>query len=809
MTTPSLPTTCRRRAPLSVAVWLAAGLLGIGGVCSGQKTGPDYEPTGPAHEPTGPSYESAEAETLSDAPQVKSDVRFGDLQGDVDSRINALLEVMSLDEKIGQLIQEHPAPGGLSDEQKLRIRRGRIGSIFYVGDAEQVAQAQQIARSGRLGIPLLVARDVIHGFRTIFPIPVAQAATWNPDLVERASAVASREAKSQGVDWTFAPMVDISYDPRWGRIAETLGEDPVLASDMAAAMVRGFQQEQDGRVTGIAACAKHFVAYGLAEGGRDYDRASVSPFDLHNVYLPPFHACVEAGCRTLMTTFSEVNGIPGTAHRELLTGVLKNDWGFRGVVVSDWGSVIEMIVHGYTEDEREAARAALQAGVDMEMSSPTYAKYVGKLVQEGVVPESRVDDAVRRILRLKYELHEQPIAPKQDALLRDDSLELAREAARQSLVLLTNDGVLPLAEDKLKKVAIVGPLADEPLEQLGTWMLDGKTEDSITPLAALRQRLADKAQVVYARGAANSFVRDDSQIDEAVEAAQGADVALLFVGEDAMLSGEARSRSSLDLPGVQRRLVTAVVQTGTPTLVVVLAGRPLTIADEVHAAAAVLYAWHPGTMAGPAIADVLLGDVAPSGKLPVTFPQSVGQIPMYYAHMSTGRPAPADYLPLIGSGRDDLPEEVKYRSHYLDVAPRPLFPFGYGLSYTTFEYSDFDVATQQLSPGETVRVAVTLRNTGDAAGTEVSQLYVRDRFASVVRPVRELKAYRRTTLEPGESTRLEFELPTSALAFFDRQGRPVLEPGSFGVWVGGDSTATLGGEFELVEDASAGASAGN
>lgn len=809
MVTPFIVTGRRGSLQRSLPVWLAAGLLSLANVCSGQKTGPDYEPTGPSYEPTGPSYESDGTATLEDAPQAKSDVAFDTLEGDIEARIDALLEVMSLEEKIGQLIQEHPEPGGMSDEQKVKIRRGRIGSIFYVGDAEQVEEAQQIARSGRLGIPLLAARDVIHGFRTMFPIPVGQAATWNPELVEQGAKVAAREAKSKGVDWTFAPMVDISHDPRWGRIAETLGEDPLLAGDLAAAMVRGFQQEKDGRVTGVAACAKHFVAYGLAEGGRDYDRASVSQIDLHNVYLPPFRACVDAGCRTLMTTFSEVNGIPGTAHRELLTDVLKHDWGFGGVVVSDWGSVIEMIAHGYSANERQAARAALLAGVDMEMSSPTYAKYVGQLVREGVVPEARVNDAVRRILRLKYELHDEPIEREQNALLRDESLELAREAARQSLVLLTNDGVLPLDAEKLKRVAIIGPLADEPLQQLGTWMLDGKVEDSVTPLEALRERLEGKAKVVHARGAVNSFVRDDSRIAEAVQAAQGADVALLFVGEDAMLSGEARSRSSLNLPGVQQQLVAKIMETGTPTVVVVMAGRPLTIANEVHATAAVMYAWHPGTMAGPAIADVLLGDVSPSGKLPVTFPQSVGQIPMYYAHMSTGRPAPADYLPLIGSGRADLPEEVKYRSHYLDVAPRPLFPFGYGLSYTTFEYTDFEVATEEVSPGETVRVAATLTNSGDMAGTEVSQLYVHDRFASVVRPVRELKAFRRISLGPGESTRLEFELPTADLAFLDKEGRPLLEPGSFDVWVGSDSTATLGGEFELVEDAATGASAGN
>lgn len=756
-----------------------------------QTTGPGYTQS--------PSRESERATTDDLAPA--RDLRFDFVAGDLDQRINVLLSRMTLAEKIGQLVQVYPDGDVLNEELKQQIRRGEIGSIFYTGDSDLVRDAQQIATNdSRLGIPLIVARDVVHGFRTVFPIPLGQAATWNPELVEQAAAVASGEAKSQGIDWTFAPMVDICRDPRWGRIAETLGEDPKLCGDLAAAMVRGFQQEQDGKLHGIAACGKHFVAYGLSEGGRDYNRASLSQVDLHNIHLPPFRACVDAGCRTLMTTFSEVNGIPGTAHGELINGVVKCDWQFDGVVVSDWGSVIEMIEHGYSQNEAAAAKAAVMAGVDMEMCSPTFANHLRDLVDAGIVPESRIDDAVRRILRLKVAMHTPTSVVATDILAKSDSLHLARQVARQSLVLLKNDGILPLSTTQLKKLAVIGPLADQPQQQLGCWTLDGKPEDSITPLAHLRQRLSDSIEVLWAQGATSSFAPDDSLLDEAVAAAAEADVAILIVGEDATLSGEARSRANIDLPGVQRQLVAKVVETKTPTIVVVLAGRPLSIQDQVSTANAVLFAWHPGTMAGPAIGDVLFGDVAPSGKLPVTFPRSIGQIPLYYSRHNTGRPAPDNYKPLVGSGNDDLPQEFQYRSHYLDVATAPLFPFGYGLSYTTFEYADIELSTNRLRPSDTLGVRVKLTNSGHRDGTEVTQVYVRDRSASIVRPVRELKAYRRTSLEPGKSAVLEFAIPAVELGYYDNRRQFVLEAGEFDVWVGGDSTASLGTSFRLVED---------
>ncbi len=791
-TTWSSRTRHRTLAPVGLgsstfALALLLVLFPISDVVLGQATGPAQDAPRPG------ARESTKA-------PVAAALQFDVVAGDTEYRINRLIEQMTLREKIGQLVQIYPNDDPLNKNLAEQIRNGDVGSIFYPGNAAVVQEAQRIAvDESRLGIPLIIARDVVHGFRTIFPIPLGQAASWNPELIEQAAIVAAREAKSEGIDWTFAPMLDVCRDPRWGRVAETLGEDPKLTGDLAAAMVRGFQQEDDNGLHGVAACAKHFVAYGLSEGGRDYARASLSQADLHNIHLSPFKASVQAGCRTLMTTFSEVNGVPGTAHRELLEGVLKRDWCFGGLVVSDWGSIVEMVAHGFSPDNASAARAAMLAGVDMDMCSPAYSDHLLQHVRSGVVSEERLDDAVRRVLRLKVELQSTADATASQPLLAPASLELAREVARQSLVLLKNDDVLPLQMGDVNKIAIIGPLSDEPQQQLGCWALDGKPTDSITPLKDLQSRLAGNAHVLFARGATSSFSSDESGIEKAVEAAHGADVALLFVGEDAVLSGEARSRAHLSMPGVQSKLVEQVAATGTPTVVVVLSGRPLAIQGCVAAADAVLYAWHPGTMAGPAITDVLFGKVSPSGKLPITFPRTVGQIPIYYSRHNTGRPAPDNYSPLIGSGLGDLPEQYQYRSHYLDVDPQPLFPFGYGLSYADFEYTDLELSTSAIKLDQVLGIRVTLANTGKTAATEISQLYIRDRVARVVRPIRELKAYRRTTLDAGESTVLEFAIPAQELGYYDNCQQYVLEPGQYDVWVGTDSTATLGAEFRLVD----------
>ncbi|MEM9186247.1 MAG: glycoside hydrolase family 3 N-terminal domain-containing protein [Planctomycetota bacterium] len=787
----------QRCAPL-----LAWALYCAGSLSFAQPTGPGYVEAAPAAAAPAAQVTPA-ADVPSGEPAIgqrgqQPAIRFDVVAGDLDHRIDRLLEQMTLAEKIGQLVQVYPNNEALSEEVADRVRAGGIGSVFYPGNRAVVEEAQRIAvEESRLGIPLLVARDVVHGMRTIFPIPLGQAATWDAELVERAAVASAEEARAERIDWTFAPMVDVCRDARWGRIAETFGEDPLLAGELAAAMVRGFQQEEDGRVGGVLACAKHFVGYGFSEGGRDYNRVSVSHADLHNVMLPPFRQAVDAGCRTLMTTFSEVNGVPGTAHRELLRGVLKRDWRFQGFVVSDWGSVTEMVAHGFAADEAQAGRLALMAGVDMDMCSPAFAKHLEQAVREGRVPMERIDDAVRRVLRSKVDVAGRPPRPALTAP-RHSSLDLARRVAARSAVLLKNDGALPLDAASLKRVAVIGPMADAPQQQLGCWSLDGKPEDSVTPLADLRNRLDGLAEVLYSRGCENTFSGDGSLIAEAERVAAKADVALLFVGEGATLSGEARCRATLDLPGVQPELVDRVVATGVPTVLVVMAGRPLAMGEQIERAHATLYAWHPGTMAGPALGDLLFGEECPSGKLPVTFPRSVGHTPIYYNHPNTGRPRPDDYRPLFGSGRADLPEQFQYKSHYLDEAPTPLFPFGFGLSYTTFEYSAVEPSNAEFTVGDTLTVTATVTNTGGVPGAEVVQLYARDHVAGAVRPVRELKGRRRVTLEPGESRRVEFKLDCRILGYFDSTGARVCEPGEFSIGIGGDSTVDLAATVRLL-----------
>jgi beta-glucosidase len=776
-----------RRRPWPVLLVTLLLPLGGGSACA--------QGFGPAAAPP------ASTQAPSNAPIEKSSVRFNQNAKDIDVAVEQFLSAMTLAEKVGQMSQVQPAVGqAVNDELREALKAGQLGSLINVPNRHFAAEAQRIAREeSRLGIPLLVGRDVIHGYRTMLPIPLGQAASWDPELVGRAAKTAADEAREQGINWTFAPMVDISRDPRWGRVAETLGEDSALNAALAAAMIRGFQQEKDGRINGLVACAKHFAGYGFSEGGRDYNRVSASRIDLHNVCLPPFHAAVEAGCRTLMTTFSDVNGVPGTAHKYLLRDVLKGQWQFGGFVISDWNSVIEMVDHGFSADTQAAAEQSVNAGLDMEMASSSFRDHLAKLVERGDVPQEAIDDAVRRILRVKFQLaNADPAAVAHDAAPTPRSLELARRLARESLVLLKNDdGALPLKPESLKRVAVIGALADAPLDQLGCWNVDGAPKEAITPLEALREALGDSVDVAYARGAAANFSTDESGIAGACEISASADAVLLFVGEAALLSGEAHCRTDLSLPGAQRQLVRELSKTGKPLITIVMAGRPLTIGEECDAADAVLYAWHPGTMGGPAIADVLLGIAAPSGKLPITLPKTVGQIPLYYAHSNTGRPSPGGYEPLATTHAADLAEPFKYKSHYLDDDALPLFPFGYGLSYTTFSYDDLELGAPSLAPGQTQAVRAKVTNTGNRSGTEVVQLYIRDLVSSIVRPVKELKAFRRVHLRPGESKIVEFALTADQLAYLDADGRKQLEPGRFSIWVGGGSNASLHKEFEL------------
>jgi beta-glucosidase len=746
-------------------------------------------------------------------PESSLRVAPRDRNRDVDARITDLIHKMTLAEKIGQLQQANSittdVKKGTIDSAAQEafyesIRQGQIGSVLNEVDPRTINKLQKLAvEESRSEVPIIFGRDVIHGFRTIFPIPLGQAASWNPELVEQAATIAAHEARSSGIHWTFAPMVDIARDPRWGRIAECLGEDPCLGSSLSAAMVRGFQGDDLSAPNRIAACAKHFAAYGACEGGRDYNSAVVSPSLMRNVYLPPFQSAVNAGVATLMTSFNDVNGVPGSANEHLLRDVLRKEWGFRGFVVSDWESIREMIVHGNCRDERDAAKAAVRAGVNLEMVSQTYRTNLPSLIEKGDVPEAVIDELVADVLRVKIRLglFEHPFADdSRSSLLADDHLQVARQIARQSIVLLKNNkGLLPLDKSTVKKLAVIGPLADAKNAQLGAWTLDARDSDSRTPLAALQESAGDGVEVLFARALADDLDQNRSGFDEAMAAARKADVVLLIVGEGADLSGEARSRAILDLPGAQSALVDAIAATGKPIVLIVEAGRPLTIGRQVAKVDAVLYSFHAGTMTGPAFADLIWGVESPSGKLPVTFPKTVGQIPLYYNHLNTGRPARPFDFDQDGHIDEIINRKLGNNSNYVDVSPYPLYPFGYGLSYTTFEYGRVELSTTKPRSGESISIRVPVTNTGKVAADEVVQVYVRDVAGTLVRPVRELKSFRRVHIEPGETKTVQFSLSTDSLAYFDNNERRIVEPGEFELYVGGSSLAPLAGRFEVVE----------
>ncbi len=718
---------------------------------------------------------------------------------DIEQRINDLLSRMTLEEKLGQMSQ-HSVGGPVSASLKEEIRKGRWGSFLNAGNAVDRAEAQRIAlKESRLGIPLIFGRDVIHGYRTIFPIPLGQSASWDPELIGQAARVAAREASATGINWTFAPMLDITRDPRWGRIAETLGEDPYLSSALGAAMVRGFQGASLDAPGSVAACMKHYVGYGAAEGGRDYNTTWIPERLLRDVYLRPFHAAVEAGAATVMSAFNDLNGVPTSGNPFTLREVLRKEWKFDGFVVSDWNSVTEMIAHGYAADPREAALKAVRAGVDMEMVSTSYYNNLKQLVEAGIVDRKLIDDAVRNILRVKFRLglfdKPVPAASAEEAAPERDALAVAKKLATESVVLLKNGNrTLPLSKT-IGKVAVIGPLADSPTDQMGCWVMDGRAAEVRTPLAELRDMLG-ATRVAYAPGLKTSRDTSRDGFAAAVEAARGADAALLFLGEEQILSGEAHSRAFLDLPGAQEALVEEVAKAGKPVIAVIMAGRPLTFEKTAARADAVLYAWHPGTMGGPAIADLVFGNASPSGRLTATFPRTVGQVPVYYAHMNTGRP-PSEKALGIPTGTPVDPQG--FDSKYLDVDFTPAYPFGYGLSYTTFEYTNLRVSSPTMPLGGRLTVSADVANTGTVEADEVVQLYVRDLVGSVTRPVRELKGFRRVRLKPGEKRTVEFPLSTADLAFHNTELKPVTEPGQFHVWIGPNSSRGLRGEFRVTE----------
>ena len=732
----------------------------------------------------------------------------------IEARADALLAQMSLEEKVGQLNQlaadSLTGPGKAAGGLDALIRNGGIGSLFNVVTAGGTNGFQREAVDGsRLHIPILFGYDVIHGFHTVFPIPLGLSASWDPGLVEQTSHFAALEASSEGVRWTFSPMVDIARDPRWGRIAEGAGEDPYLGSAFARAYVRGYQGASLGDPASILACAKHFVGYGAAEGGREYNTTEISERTLRGVYLPPFHAAVEEGAGTLMSAFNALDGVPASANAFTLTQVLRNEWGFRGFVVSDWTAIREVMLHGIADDGRTAARKSFMAGVDMDMQSSLYLPELPGLVRSGAVPADRVDDAVRRILRIKFALglFDRPYVPEAggiDAATQRNGRDLALRAAEESFVLLENRSVngaplLPLAAAPGRRIALIGPLGDSAGDMLGPWSGDSDSKGAVTLKTALAERAARGGMDLTFAPGMEIAGTSESAFARAVEAARGADIVLLALGESSHSSGEASARSTLDLEGNQERLLEAVAGTGKPVVLVVFSGRPLAITWASAHVPAILQAWFPGHLAGPALVSTLFGDADPAGRLTVSVPRSVGQVPLYYNALNTGRPR-SDPIGL-GSTKPD----PYYITGYIDEKNTPLYPFGYGLTYTSFSYSpvSVDVSTMSaraLNEGTSrITVSAEIRNTGTRVGTEVAQLYIRLRGTSVARPVRELKGFQRVSLAPGESRRLEFTLGLRELSFWNIDMKDVAEPGSLNVWVAPDSTRGDPAKVEITE----------
>ncbi|PYT42877.1 MAG: beta-glucosidase [Acidobacteria bacterium] len=743
-----------------------------------------------------------------------------------EKKLDALLQKMTLEEKVGQLVQysagQPTGPGTGRTDYDDMIRKGEVGALFNITTARQVNAYQHIAvEQSRLHIPLLFGLDVIHGFRTEFPIPLGLASSWDPTLIEQTARVAARETSASGIRWTFSPMVDITRDARWGRMTEGSGEDPFLGAAIARAYVRGYQGARLDAPDSIAACPKHFVGYGAAEGGRDYNSVEISEHTLRQLYLPPFHAAIESGAATLMSAFNSLNAVPSTANPFTLKQILKGEWGFQGIVDSDYTSVAELIAHGIANDGATAARKAFLAGVDMDMVSSLYHENLAQLVRSGQVPEAALDESVRRVLRVKFALglFERPYADEAkeaSAVLRPESLSLARIAAERSFVMLKNaafssgTSVLPISND-VKRIALIGPLADDSNDMLGSWAGQGRAEDVITLRTALTQRLgADR--VHYAKGT-EIIGGSQEQLAEAVKTAQESDVVILALGENAPeMTGEAASRAHLGLPGHQEQLLEKIAATGKPVVLLLFSGRPLTFPWAFEHVPAVMAGWFPGIQAGPALVRTLFGEVSPSGKLPVSWPRSVGQEPLYYDALNTGRPAGS-----IDLTRPPKNSDEKYVSRYIDEQNTPQFPFGYGLTYTTFRYgatqtsSPFSKVAPELSaktlnaqlgandsqPNRALIVSAEITNTGTRAGEETVQCYVRLQGTSVALPVRALSGFQRIFLAPGEKKEVTFELGPEAFAFWNDQNKFVVEPARLTVWISPDSAHGEGRTLEI------------
>ena len=732
----------------------------------------------------------------------------------LDARVESILRSMTLEEKVGQLVQysagQPTGPGTGRDDYEEMIAKGQVGSLFNVTDTKDITKYQRIAvEKSRLRIPLLFGLDVIHGFRTEFPIPLGLASTWEPEIVEKAARVAAVEASATGIRWTFSPMVDIARDARWGRIAEGAGEDPFLGAQMAAAYVRGYQGAHLDAPDSMAACVKHYVGYGAAEGGRDYNSTEISEHTLREFYLPPFHAAVDAGTATLMSAFNSLNGVPASANPFTLTAVLRKEWGFRGFVVSDWSSIGELIAHGIANEAETAARKAFLAGVDMDMVSSFYHDHLAQLVRSGAIPETAIDESVRRTLRVKLALglFERPYVEEgraERAFFQPESLELARMAAEKSIVLLKNEArtgekpLLPISKD-VKTIALIGPLADNPSNPEHHWEPARPKAGGLSLAAMLAQRVGER-NVLRFKGAG---ITDgaDADIAAAVAEAKRADLVILTLGEAPEMSGEAASRAHLGLPGRQEELLEAVAETGKPVVLLLFSGRPLTIPWAFDHVRAVLEAWFPGTEGGAALTRLLYGDINASGKLVVSWPRSVGQEPLYYNALSTGRPADGTDLT-----RPPHDSDSRYVSRYIDELNTPQFPFGYGLSYTTFEYGAIRISRSRLSAAElnkalgvlALTAEATVSNTGSRAGEETVQLYVRLQGTSTAQPVRALKGFQHVMLAPGETKTVRFDLSSDAFAIWNTSNEFAAEPAKATVWISPDSTRGAGAAIEIV-----------
>jgi len=734
----------------------------------------------------------------------------------IEQRVNRLLGQMTLEEKIGQTVHfadSSTGPGSPHADYREQAAQGRVGSFENITGAAETNSLQKLAiDNSRLHIPLVFALDVIHGYRTIFPVPLAMASTWDPTLVERASRIAAKEATKEGIRWTYSPMVDIARDARWGRIVEGAGEDRYLGSSMAIAYVHGYQGARLDDPESMVACMKHFVGYGAAEAGRDYNSVDMSERLLRQIYLPPFHAAVDAGAGSVMSAFNTLNGVPATSNSFTLTHILRQEWGFKGVVISDYGSVRETIAHGIATDGKTAARKAILAGVDVDLESNEYSRYLAELVRSGEVPEAAVDQAARRMLRLKFALglFDRPYIPEPASggkpHLDPANVEFARTVAERSFVLLKNGdsrakAPLPFASD-VHTIALIGPLADSASDMLGPWRARGDAADVVTLRTALTSRVQQSGgRVLYAKGT-EILTREENGFAEAVAAARQSDVVVMALGEDSLwMTAEAASRAHLGLPGNQEQLLEAVAAAGKPVVLIVFSGRPLTLNWAASHAPAILQAWFPGVQAGPALVRTLFGDVSPSGKLTVSMPRTEGQEPLYYDALNTGRPADG-----VDLSRPPANNHEKYHTRYVDEENSPLFPFGYGLTYTKFSYSPLELSTSELSAGalnektgQPLRVSTTIRNTGSRAGDEIVELYVRLQGTSVALPVRQLAGFRRLTLSPGQSQRVEFSLGRDELAFWNIDMQNLVEPAHATVWIGPSSVEGESAEFVIAK----------